>query len=106
MVTGTPIFSALVIAKIEVDFTGTAHSMKAIAVYVNTDTGQSHGSTTASGQEWSQETLKRLTELRQSMEEDMAAKHFARDSVNGRAKPGLQMPTGLSEHLDGDAPSV
>lgn len=103
-VEGTPLFNALVVAKMEIDFTGATLSMRAVAVFINTATGLSHGSTTASGQEWSQETIQRLVELRQAMETDLAAKHFAQSS--GRQQAGLQMPGGLGEHLEGDAPSV
>lgn len=102
--TGTPIFNSLALARVEIEFTGQSLVMKAVAVFVNDETGMSHGSTSASGQEWSQETIRLLAELKQSMEDDIAKKHFVQGSA--RARPGLQAPGGLGEHLTDDAPSV
>ena len=108
-VAGTPKFNAIAVAKLDANFMGPTLSLKATAAFVDEKTGNTHGWTEGVGEVWSDKTMKKLNELRQSMEEDFAAKHL-HGAVRGTTPEpgkGLNMEGGLSEHLKGDStPSI
>lgn len=75
--------------------------MHAKAAYVSSTTGATLGAIEHAN--WSQATLQRLAELKQSMEQDLAAVYF----VQHDQAPQALSPKGLLDHLqDGEAPSV
>jgi hypothetical protein len=101
MKTGTMKANALRIAEIQVDYTTPGGTMKAKAAFVNTTSGFTHGWTTH--HVWSQETLKRLADLREAMELDLAKAHFQttneasiQTDSDGQT---VQSHQGLAEHL-------
>lgn len=109
-VRGTPNADALNIAQIEVDYLQNPVKVRALAALVNEGTGATVAWTEGSGGVWSQETLTKLRELIESMENDLANKVFldgasvAAPAIR-RANPGLI--AGLGEHVGGeDAPSI
>jgi len=99
MVRGTPVFDGLALFELEVNFV--QQTATATAAFINTATGATHGSTTASGNVWSHETLSLLSQLRESIERDLAKKHLTvlDDGVKG------VKPTGLAEYLE-STPSI
>lgn len=93
--TGTPKFDGIAILDLTVDFTQPSARLTAKAAYVNTKTGETHGWT--SGSQWSEETRSLLAALRQSMEQDIAARDFISEGpANLDRTPGLR---GLGEHV-------
>jgi hypothetical protein len=98
-------FNGVRVAEMTVSFLNAAPDLKAKAAFINTRTGQTHGWTT--GTHWSRDTQELLAELRQSMERDIEALHFADGAVTDEepghtavvASPG----GGLGEHLAGDS---
>ena len=105
MILGTPKFDGLAIGSLEVDFMGTTLQLKAVAGFVSSKTGYTHGWTKGEAQVWSQEIMQYLQVLKDSMERDLAKMHLG-DGATGTNKTGLDLDTsGLAEHL-GEAPSV
>jgi len=104
MINGSPKFDGLAIGNIEADFTKQTIQLKAVAGFVNTTTGDTHGWTRGEGGVWSTDTLQRLKELREAMERDLANLHFE-GAVKKEAKVLDQGSPGIGEFL-GDAPSV
>lgn len=75
--------------------------MQAKAAYVSSVTGATLGY--FHHENWSKETLQRLAELKQSMEQDLADLYFAQHD----SRSETSMPKGLLDHLKADeAPSV
>jgi hypothetical protein len=111
-VSGTPKFNALAVAKLEANFTGPTVSLKSTAAFIDEKSGHTHGWTEGYGEVWSEKTMRRLDDLRQSIEEDIAAKHFqgaARDTRDRDKDPekGIQFEGGIGEHLGDDrTPSI
>jgi hypothetical protein len=101
MITGTPKFNGIVVATISIDFTNPTTKMEAKAAFVDNGTGHTHGWT--SGSSWSTETMNRLSELRASMEADLATMHFqgaGSVSMDAAARQGGAVSRGgLAEHL-------
>lgn len=104
MINGSPKFDGLAIGSIEVDFTKQTIQLKAVAGFINTATGDTHGWTRGEGGIWSTETLQKLQELREAMEKDLARLHFE-GAVKKESKVLDQGTAGIGEFL-GDAPSV
>lgn len=104
---GTPKFNAIAVAKIEADFLKPTLSLKSTAAFVDEKTGQTHGWTEGTGDIWSDQTMKKLDELRRSMEMDMASRHFFGISMTSQPEnPDPQNTEGLGEYLGDDTPSV
>lgn len=112
MKTGQPKFNAVKITDGTFNFLETALKLEARAAFVSTETGGTHGWTTASAAMWSPETITLMKALRDSMEADIAAAHLYLDGEQSSpaGEPmGAGVPTGLSEHLSlpgGEPPSV
>jgi predicted RNA polymerase sigma factor len=109
---GTLNADGLSVARITVDMLQQQPKVDALAALINTKTGKTLAWANAEGGMWSNNTLAKLTELRESMEDDMAkalfSEHTSRQrSVGGR---GVRVDgAGLGEHLgEGavEAPSV
>jgi len=106
MVKGTPRFDGLAICEGTFNLLSTAATLTAKAAFVDNTTGKTHGWTEVRAG-WSKETLRRLKELQESMEADLAAVHFTdgSSSFNGSGSEGV--PPGLGEHLRSDeAPQI
>jgi hypothetical protein len=92
---GIPKFDGVAVLEISVDFKGPSGKVEAVAAFVDTTTGETHGWTKGVGTTWSNQTKERLQALRESMEEDLAARSFGdRRSATRAADVG-----GLGEHL-------
>lgn len=94
-------FDTIRVAEISVNLLETPALISAKAAFVNTKTGATHGWTTCKS--WSEETVAKLRELRESMERDLANTHFEDGSSSsspttsgGSVREGFQ---GLGEHL-------
>lgn len=91
MIRGVPIFDGIAVMEFFCDFTREAVRLEAKAAFVQTvDVGErrggaTHGSTTCT--RWSDSTMKKLIELRDAMEQDLARRHF---------KEGPDMPAGIN----------
>jgi hypothetical protein len=107
MIRGTAKFDGIALGEMTANFLGTGTRLTAKAAFVNSTSGHTHGWTTQ--EQWSPETITKLTELRTLMEADLARTHFA--GAAGPAAPGLHFTSpapegGLGEHVAGDAPSI
>lgn len=99
---GTPAFDTIAVAKIEIDYTKTPYSIDVQAAFINSQTNDLHG-WTRGAVPWSEETKKLMNALRESMEQDLAGRHF----VGGQPRPGPYQssaadnsaPSGLGEHI-------
>lgn len=67
-------FDAIRIAEVTINLVEQQPSMTAKAAFVNTTSGHTHGWT--NGRSWSEETLAKLRELKESMERDLEKQHF------------------------------
>lgn len=102
-------FNSIAVSELNADFMKATIVLKAVAAFVDSETGETHGWSRGDGTVWSKDTLKKLQELRSAMERDLGRIHFTEDSVasNGEdKKPGLNFPKGIGEHLGSEAPSV
>ena len=106
-VRGTLRADGLVVARIDIDSLVSTPKVHCLAALVHTEGGQTLAWTEGEGAMWSADTMKKLQELRNAMERDMAARLFLE----------MQSPTesvvtdnvgGLGEHVGEppDAPSV
>jgi hypothetical protein len=99
---GTPVFDTLKIVTIDINFH--QKTMNATAAFVKD--GETFGWTDGKGLNWSKATKAAAAELAKAMENDLAKIHFGKSGAEER-KPGLDMPTGIAEHVEGDdTPSV
>jgi len=105
-VTGTPRFNQLAVGEIEVDFTSSPIKIDVTAAFVDSKTGETHGWTKGYGGIWSEETRKKLVELRELMELDLSKLHFDKAGSATTTKGVEFEPGGISEHLDKDAQQV
>ena len=104
MIRGQPLFDGLAVMEITCDLTREVVHLEAKAAFVQTTdvgehkAGSTHGSTTCT--HWSQTTMKKLLELREAMEQDLARRHF-KDVV---APAGITPEDigGIGENLDDD----
>jgi len=76
---GTAIFDGLAILEFEYRFVSGGSQLEAKAAFVHSKSGATHGSTTCYS--WSPETMKKLNELLDAMESDLAARHFSESST-------------------------
>ena len=103
MIRGQPIFDGLTVMEFSCNFLGETIHLEAKAAFVQiSDVGEhkggaTHGSTT--GTRWSTETMKKLIELRDAMEQDLAQRHF---HGAGRGVPGITAGDvgGIGENLE------
>lgn len=106
---GHPKFNTLALATVSVNFLKPTLELKAVAAFTDSESGHTHGWTRGDGGVWSKETLKKLQELKLSMEQDLAALHFEGATKPGSttaSQKGLGFSGGLLEHLGEEAPSV
>lgn len=109
MIRGTPIFDGIAILEFSCTFYGLnnlpqdAPHLDAKAAFVQTvdvgarKGGATHGSTTCT--RWSAETMKKLSELREAMEQDLALRHF---TDGGAVANGISSEEvgGIGENLE------
>lgn len=102
MIRGTPIFDGIAVMELSCNFLGETVQLEAKAAFVQTaDVGErkggaSHGSTTCT--RWSPSTMKKLVELREAMEQDLARRHF-RDGAATTEPDAEENMTGIGENL-------
>lgn len=110
---GAPNFDGIAVMEVKVSFLGPTTSLEAKAAFVNSKTGNTHGSTTCT--QWSPATIEALRALRDQMEEDLIRIHFSEDlsspsTVGGSpfARAMGNKPGGIGEQLndDGDVPPI
>jgi len=106
-VKGTLRADELVVARIEVDLLVNPAKVHASAALVSSEGGETLAWTEADGGAWSKETMKKLQELRSSMEEDLARVLFQKE-VKRAANKEEERVGGLGEHLgeNTEAPSI
>jgi len=100
---GTLNCDVLAVGLLSADWFKQPERIRATAALVNSKTSSTHGFVSSEGVKWSDETLKLLRALRESMEKDFARVHLVgvQDDAAGQ-QSGLQIgspPAGLSEHL-------
>jgi hypothetical protein len=101
VIEGTPVFNGLAVLEVEgIDFMQEGGpAMLAHAAFVNSKNGKTYGRTSC--RVWSEKTKALLTQLRESMEEDMANTVFEGGSEKVSAGgPVTKEPGGLGEHVD------
>jgi len=100
MIQGTPKFDGIAVAKFEIDFLRTPVHIEIKAAFVNSKTGATHGWTTGDGN-ISDKTRALMLELRNSMEQDLAERHFSSGGVafNSLAPRKADAVGGIGEHL-------
>lgn len=102
MIRGQPIFDGLAVMELSCDFTHETVRLEAKAAFVQTSDvgerkgGATHGSTVCT--RWSETTMKKLIELRDAMEQDLARRHFRET----RTAQGIDTEEigGIGENLD------
>ncbi len=115
MAKGTLVADELKVARIDVDRLANPEKVHVTAALIDNSTGRTTAWTTGDASMWSRETMQKLKELYEAMEEDMAkhllSEHGVSDGKATRAKP--RSVSGIGERLgsaDGteppDAPSV
>lgn len=103
-------FDGMAVGEISVTFVEQPFKVTAKAAFVNTKNGQTHGWTTCS--QWSAATLDKLRELRELMERDLEAIHFADSSFSSTPTTSMgsgSLPSqfkGLGEALGTNADDV
>lgn len=113
MIQGTPSFDGIAVAKIEVDFLQNPTHIDVQAAFINVRSGDTHGWTRGSPG-WSDQTRELIVKLRESMEQDLANRHFSGGGVSPTAATQQRTAAsgGIGEHLGGEhgdsegAPSV
>ena len=103
MIKGQPVFDGLAVMEFSADFTRETVHLEAKAAFVQTADvgdhkgGATHGSTTCN--RWSEATMKKLVELREALEQDMAQRHF---KIGASAPVGIDPDElgGINENLD------
>ena len=110
-VRGTLRADGLAVARITVDFLVNPVKVHALAALIHTEGGQTLGWSEGEASTWSPETMKKLQELRDAMEGDLAGRLFHErqdgSAVTDTAPSGMNLG-GLGEHLGEpvDAPSI
>jgi hypothetical protein len=105
MVRGQPLFDGLAVMEFTCDLTRETVHLEAKAAFVQTTdvgehkAGKTHGSTTCT--HWSSNTMKKLLELREAMEQDLAHRHF-KDVFPASAGISPEDVGGIGENLDED----
>lgn len=96
-------FNHVAVGELSANFLEMPAKVSAKAAFVDTKTGQTHGSTVCT--HWSEATTQKLRELREAMERDLARLHFADAGEGGAVETttgsGAIRETfkGLGEHL-------
>jgi len=100
MIRGTPKFNGIAIAQIEINYLQTPMSIDVQAAFVNTTTGDTHA-WEKGGVSWSDKTRGLIHDLRTSMEQDLAARHFSGGGTEASTVTSMaaEKPGGLGEHL-------
>lgn len=108
MIKGTVRFDGLAVSTINADLTKPQLHLEAVAAFVDSSTGETHGWTKATGPVWSKDTLLKFRELTQSMEEDLSKLHLLGASSSSTETTPSKSIGGIGEHVaaSGDAPSV
>jgi predicted flap endonuclease-1-like 5' DNA nuclease len=118
MIRGTPIFDGVALMEFSCTFYNLSNlpaekpHLDAKAAFVQTrdvgerKAGATHGSTTCT--RWSAATMKKLDELREAMEQDLAQRHFENAGATPAAGINLQDIGGIGENLadDDNTPQV
>ena len=95
-VQGNPKFDAIALIEIEaINFVQSADVLVGHAAFVDTKTGVTYGRTRCA--RWSQETLRKVVELREAMEQDIAATVFEIEAQAPQPQLG-GAPAGIGEH--------
>lgn len=113
MILGTPKFTGIVLGQLTVDkLSKPTIQITAKAAFIDPNTGNTYGWTTAEGALWSKETLEQLNSLLVSMEQDIARVHFGDGGYEAPAAVAPAAPAtpkasgGLGEHVGSDPPSI
>jgi hypothetical protein len=101
---GKPVFDGIAVGEVSMDFMKTSLHVTAKAAFVDSQTGTTHGWTNCT--QWSKETIRKIGDLKASMERDLATVHFQEGLTDEEPIDGV--PSGLMEHLsdEEDAPSI
>ena len=109
MIAGTPKFNGIAIGSLSANANRPTLHLEATAGFVDSKSGETYGWTKGDGQLWSRATMMKLRELMDSMEEDLAKRHFSDDGLrsSGSTKEvGLDVG-GIAEHCNAEpVPSV
>lgn len=107
MLRGNVRFTALAMGEGSFSFLTPTVQLKAKAAFIDPDTGKTHG-WTETGAGWSPETIRKLEELKECMERDLAAVHFEghESSSSGITRKPAGAPSGLGEHLQADEAQI
>lgn len=108
MIRGQPLIDGVAVMEFSCDFTHDVVQLEAKAAFTQTADvgehkgGKTHGFTTCS--HWSPATMKKLVELREAMEQDVAQRHF----LVAPAAAGLDPEEigGIGENLDDEHSSI
>ena len=107
---GTPKFNAMAIGEFNAKFLGGLQQLEftAKAAFVNSNTGETHGWTSAGTSAWSPATIEKLKELRALMEIDLGRLHLENGgevlvgpASVAAATAGGDFEGGIGEHLGG-----
>jgi len=102
MIKGTIKADGMKVGSIEIDLIHEPNTMKCKAAFVNTKDGTTTGWTTGLTALWSDETKKKVFELAESMERDLAKIHFSSwesDTTGSASGLKLSEPGGIAEHV-------
>ena len=103
MIQGTPLCNGLVVHSLALQLSPV--TIKPLAVFVNTRTGQSHGTTTLTPPQWSADTLAAVETLRQAIERDLSTIHFT-DSGSCQPLSAESHEGSIADFFDVDPPSI
>jgi len=107
--TGTLKANELRAAKVTVDFLTNPVQVHALFALVDTKTGKTMAWSQGEGGLWSDDTMAKLKELCESMEQDAANAILDGGSVSSSTSKSTAKVGGIGEHLgdgDADAPSI
>lgn len=94
-------FDKVVVGELSCNFFEGPGSLTAKAAFVNSRVGSTHGWT--NNKNWSADTIRKLGELRQSMQNDLEYIHFEGEAEEQpQVKSEASPPPGLAEHLGDD----
>lgn len=92
-------FNGIAVGDLTVNFLDTPAKVVVKAAFINTKTGATHGWTTC--QQWSNETMAKLKELRECLEQDLSVVHFADSSSNSAVVPATAKNGNIKEGFKG-----
>lgn len=105
MIRGQVVFDGLTVMEFTCDLTHETIHLEAKAAFIQTadvgehKAGKTHGSTTCT--HWSPATMKKLTEFREAMEQDLARRHF-KDVLTATSGIDPEEVGGIGENLEED----